>query len=182
MSFSRYLYLGIKNRMRKLLGSGTPPGITIAASAYVAPTAVVQVRGGGTIRIGENSEVMDGAMILTHGGDIEIGDNCSINVYSVLYGHGGLKIGNNVLIAGGNMIIPNNHNFISRDKTIIEQGATARGIVIEDDVWIGHGCTILDGITLSTGTVVAAGSVVTRTTEPYSVVAGVPARIIKYRS
>ena len=79
------------------------------------------------------------------------------------------------------MIIPNNHNFISRDKTIIEQGATAKGIVIEDDVWIGHGCTILDGIVLAKGTVVAAGSVVNKSTEPYSVVAGVPARIIKYR-
>lgn len=182
MKFTRYLYLGIANRMRKLLGHSTTPGITIAASAHIAPSAVVQIRGGGTIRIGENSEVLDGAMILTHGGNIDIGDNCSVNVYSVLYGHGGLKIGNNVLIAGGNMIIPNNHNFISRDKTIIEQGATAKGIVIEDDVWIGHGCTILDGITLAQGTVVAAGSVVTKTTEPYSVVAGIPARIIKYRT
>lgn len=183
MKFTRQVYLGLRNRARKLLGiNNTTPGIIIAPSCFIAPTAVVQVRGGGTITIGEHSEVMDGAMILTHGGNIEIGHHCSVNVYSVLYGHGGLKIGNNVLIAGGNMIIPNNHNFMSRDKTIIEQGATAKGIVIEDDVWIGHGCTILDGIILAKGTVVAAGSVVTKSTEPYSVVAGIPARIIKYRS
>jgi len=155
--------------------------ITIGRGCNIARSAVVEIRGGGSIVIGENTEILDGAMLLTHGGKIQIGDNCSVNVYSVIYGHGGVKIGNNVLIAGGNMIIPNNHNFISRDKTIIEQGATAKGIVIEDDVWIGHGCTILDGIVLAKGTVVAAGSVVNKSTEPYSVVAGVPARIIKYR-
>ena len=86
MKFSRYLYLGISNRIRKLLGRNTTPGVTIATTAHIAPSAVIQIRGGGSIRIGENSEIMDGAMILTHGGNIEIGDNCSVNVYSVLYG------------------------------------------------------------------------------------------------
>ena len=175
------MYRKVRNKIRQLLGKDHNPGIIIGNGSSIAKSAVVEIRGGGTITIGEGTEVLDGAMILTHGGNIEIGNNCSVNVYSVIYGHGGVKIGNNVLIAGGNMIIPNNHNFMSRDKTIIEQGATAQGIVIEDDVWIGHGCTILDGIVLAKGTVVAAGSVVNKSTEPYSVVAGVPARIIKYR-
>lgn len=54
-------------------------------------------------------------------------------------------------------------------------------ITVEDDVWIGEHCLILSGITLSQGTVVAAGSVVTKSTEPYSIVGGVPAKLIKYR-
>ncbi len=54
-------------------------------------------------------------------------------------------------------------------------------IVVEDDVWIGHGATILSGVKLAKGTVVAAGSVVVHSTEPYSVVGGVPAKRIKYR-
>jgi len=180
MKLRAYLYDRVRNWLDKP-GRAKDPAITIGRGCNIARSAVVEIRGGGSIVIGENTEILDGAMLLTHGGEIQIGDNCSVNVYSVIYGHGGVKIGNNVLIAGGNMIIPNNHNFISRDKTIIEQGATAKGIVIEDDVWIGHGCTILDGIVLAKGTVVAAGSVVNKSTEPYSVVAGVPARIIKYR-
>ncbi|MBZ5857987.1 acyltransferase [Flavihumibacter profundi] len=150
-------------------------------TVYVALSAKLEVRGGGAIIIGEGTEIMDGVLILTYGGIIQIGKNCSINAYAVLYGHGGLNIGDNVLIAGGTMIIPNQHNYKNKNKLIIEQGCTSSGIIIEDDVWIGHGCSILDGITISKGTVVAAGSVVNKSTEPYSVIGGVPSRLIKYR-
>ena len=92
----------------------------------------------------------------------------------MLYGVGGLYIGNNVLIAGHTMIIPASHIFESRNKTIIEQGITAKGISIEDDVWIAHGCSILDGVTIGKGAVIAAGSVVNRDVEPYTLWAGVP--------
>lgn len=173
----------LKSKYKRLLyKEAINTNIHIGKTTHIAKTAVMEIRGGGTITIGENSEILDGVMILTHGGSIEIGNNCSINVYSIIYGHGGLKIGNNVLIAGGTMVIPNNHNFLSKEKTVIEQGCTAKGIVIEDDVWIGHGCTILDGVILAKGTVVGAGSVVNKSTKPYSVVAGVPSKIIKYRT
>ncbi|HWZ22828.1 MAG TPA: acyltransferase [Cytophagaceae bacterium] len=172
----------LKNKCRRTLYKQvSSEDIVIGKTTRIAKTAIIEIRGGGSIKIGEHSEILDGVMILTQGGAIEIGNNSSINVNSIIYGHGGLKIGNNVLIAGGTMVIPNNHNFILKDKTIIEQGCTAKGIIIGDDVWIGHGCTILDGITLAEGTVVGAGSVVNKSTEPYSVIAGIPARIIKYR-
>lgn len=69
---------------------------------------------------------------------------------------------------------------VALNQPIVE--ATSRGgIVVEDDVWIGFGSTILDGVTLRRGTVVAAGAVVTKDTPPYSIVGGVPAKVIKYR-
>ncbi|PZO38721.1 MAG: acyltransferase [Pseudanabaena frigida] len=120
-------------------------------------------------------------MIMTYGGNISIGSNCSINPYTIIYGHGGTKIGNNVLIAGHCMIIPNNHVYKDRSKTIWEQGNISKGINIEDDVWIAHNCSILDGVTLEKGSVVAAGAVVNKNVPAYAVVAGVPAKIIKYR-
>ena len=59
--------------------------------------------------------------------------------------------------------------------------ATSKGdIIVQDDVWIGYGATILSGLTIGQGAVIAAGSVVTKDVTPYSVVAGVPARVIKY--
>jgi acetyltransferase-like isoleucine patch superfamily enzyme len=157
------------------------PNVIVGTTTNVCKSAIIEDRNGGSIKIGEGCEIFDGVLILSYGGNIEIGNNCSINPYTIIYGHGGVKIGDNVLIAGGVMIIPNNHNFNKKNKTIIEQGCTAKGIVIEEDVWIGHGCSILDGIVIGKGTVIAAGSVVNKSTEPYSVMAGVPAKVIKHR-
>jgi len=120
-------------------------------------------------------------MLLTYGGYIEIGDYCNINPFAILYGHGGLKIGNNVLIAAHTVIIPANHTFNDKNQLIRSQGDTKKGIIIEDDVWIGSGCQILDGITIGKGAIIGAGSVVTKDVEPYSVVAGVPSKLIKRR-
>ena len=99
----------------------------------------------------------------------------------MIYGHGDTIIGDNVLIAGGCMIIPANHNFRTKQLPIVEQGLTAQGIKIHSDVWIGHGCSVLDNVTLGQGSVVAAGSVVNKSCPPFSVLAGVPACVIKTR-
>jgi acetyltransferase-like isoleucine patch superfamily enzyme len=165
-------------RLRKLLTAG----ITVSPNTRLAASARLDTPYGGNIRIGKECEILDGVLILTYGGEIVIGDRCSINPYTVIYGHGGVTIGNDVLIAGGCMIIPNNHSFSKLDLTIREQGCNARGITIEDDVWIGHGCTILDGVTISKGSVIGAGSVVNKDTKPYSISGGVPARFIKFRN
>ena len=83
-------------------------------------------------------------MLLTYGGDISIGNFCSINPFSVIYGHGGVKIGDGVRIATHCVIIPANHNFEAIDQFIFQQGETRKGIIIEDDVWLGAGARILD--------------------------------------
>lgn len=66
-------------------------------------------------------------------------------------------------------------------ETSTLEATSKGGITLEDDVWIGYGATILDGVTLGRGSVVAAGAVVTKDVPPYAVVAGVPAKVIKYR-
>jgi acetyltransferase-like isoleucine patch superfamily enzyme len=93
----------------------------------------------------------------------------------------GLQIGDGVRIGAGVVIIPSNHVFADPDVPIYRQGNEGKGICIESDVWIGANCTVLDGVTIGQGSVIAAGAVVNKDVDPYSVVGGVPARLIKKR-
>ena len=156
--------------------------IIVDKKCIIHKGAIIRIWKGGRINIASGTEVLHGAVILTYGGSITIGSNCSINPYSILYGHGGLTIGNNVLIAGGSMLVPNNHVYTHPERPILLQGSSSKGIRVEDDVWIGHGCSILDGVTIGKGSVVAAGSVVNKNVPPYSIVGGVPAKILKKRA
>lgn len=168
--------------IKRLLNSWRlPANTTVHASVQMAENVVFDTRHGGSITVGRNTELLNGVLLMTYGGDISIGYNCSINPYTVLYGHGGLTIGNNVLIAGHCMIIPSNHNFDDVEKPINRQGQTQKGIVISDDVWIGSGCRILDGVTIGTGAVIAAGAVVNRDVPDFAIVGGVPAKLIRMR-
>jgi acetyltransferase-like isoleucine patch superfamily enzyme len=137
------------------------------------------------IRIGDNTLVMHGAVLhvynfrnLPHAG-ITIGKDCLVGEYSVIRGQGGVLIGDRVYTSPHTQIIAVNHIFNDPDRPFIEQGITAQGIIIEDDVWIGSGAIITDGVRVGRGAVVAAGAVVTHDVPPHTVVGGIPARVIK---
>lgn len=149
-------------------------GTGLAANAkLVAPK--------GEIRIGRNCTIADGVILLTDGGRITLGDNVSINPYSVLYGQGGLAIGNDCRIAANVTIVPANHVFSSIDLPIRAQGLSKKGIQIGQDVWIGAGARILDGVSIGDKAVIGAGAVVTKNVPAYAIFAGVPARQIGAR-
>ena len=133
------------------------------------------------IEIGAGCEIHHGALLATYGGRIVLGQDCSVNPYSVLYGHGGLHIGDHVRIAPHVVIVPMNHVYADPDRLIRDQGLRHDGIRIEDDVWIGAHATVLDGCTIGRGAVVAAGAVVTGDVAPGTVVGGCPARPLKQR-
>ena len=156
-------------------------GVTVDSSNWIHSSVEV-VRSRGEVSIGSNSTLDKGVILRAYGGSIRIGSNCSVNAYSILYGGGGLEIGNGVRIAAHTVIVPSNHIFTDPNKFITDQGESKQGIVIEDDVWIGAGVSVLDGVVIKKGTVVGAGSVVTKSTNPYVVVAGVPAKQISTRT
>lgn len=156
------------------------PSINIASSTTVALQATVST-GNGEINIDENCDIHSQCKLLPYGGHISIGSNSSVNPFTILYGHGGLDIGEGVRIAAHNTIIPANHVYSDPEELIYKQGLTTEGITVEDDVWIGAGCCILDGVTIGEGAVIAAGSVVTDPIPPYTVAAGTPAEPIKSR-
>jgi acetyltransferase-like isoleucine patch superfamily enzyme len=110
---------------------------------------------------------------------IKIGKDSLVGEYTVIRGQGGVEIGDRVFTSPFTQIIAVNHVFDDPEKPFIDQGITAEGICIEDDVWIGSGAIITDGVRVGKGAVVAAGSVVTQDVAAHSVVAGVPAKPIR---
>jgi len=134
------------------------------------------------IWIGDRVALERGVVILTgENCSIEIGENTYIGHYTCLGGPGRIKIGKDCQIASHCGIFANNHNFADLTRKIKDQGLTCKGIVIEDDCWLGHGVTVLDGVTLGQGSVIGAGSVVTKDIPPYSIAVGAPARVIRSR-
>src|SRR5512133_4391514 len=137
------------------------------------------------IEIGPRTIVMHGALLHVYNfrdmphSHIKIGSDSLIGEYSVIRGQGGVEIGDRVFTSPFTQIIAVNHVFDDPHRPFVEQGITAEGIVIEDDVWLGAGAVITDGVTVGKGAVVAAGAVVTKDVPPHTVVGGVPAKIIK---
>jgi acetyltransferase-like isoleucine patch superfamily enzyme len=137
------------------------------------------------VEIGPNTLVMHGAVLhvynfreLPHAG-IRIGCDSLIGEYTVIRGQGGVTIGERVYTSPMTQIIAVNHVFDDPQRPFLEQGITAEGIVIEDDVWIGSGAVITDGVHIGKGAVVAAGAVVTRDVPAHTIVAGVPAKEVR---
>jgi len=137
------------------------------------------------IEIGEGTLVMHGSVLhvynfrgIPHSG-IRIGSQSLIGEYNVLRGQGGISIGDRVYTSPMVQFLAVNHVFEDVSRPFVEQGITASGIDVEDDVWIGSGAIITDGVTIGKGAVVAAGAVVNRDVEPETVVAGVPARPVR---
>lgn len=156
-------------------------GCDVDWSAEVHPSAVVE-RSGGVISIGPRTHLDRGAIVRAMGGTIRIGADCSVNAYSFLSGAGGLSIADSVMIASHVSIYASNHVFSEATKPMRLQGLTTVGIALEEDVWIGTGVRILDGVKVGRGCVIAAGAVVTKSTAPYTINGGVPARVIAQRN
>jgi len=137
---------------------------------------------GGKVSIGNDCVIRAGTMLLPSQGRILIGQKCSLNQYVVINGEGGVEIGDSVHIAAFVSIFAANHVFEDPTVSIAEQGMQSKGgIKIEKDVWIGTHAVILDGVTIGSGSVIGAGAVVTKSVPSFSIVGGVPAKIIRMR-
>lgn len=131
------------------------------------------------ILIGNNVCINPGVDIKAHGsGKIEIGENTFIGSYVCFIGEF-ISLGKGCTIASHTKIYATNHNFADHTHNI-ESGVSYKGIVIEDDCWLGSGVRVVDGVTISQGSVIAAGAVVTQDIPPYSIAAGVPAQVIAH--
>jgi acetyltransferase-like isoleucine patch superfamily enzyme len=117
-------------------------------------------------------------------GDLEIGEDCVINSGCVMYTGNGVRIGNGVAVASNCTFASANHEYRQKDVTIRKQGFRPGrgGILVEDDVWIGANCVLLDGAILRRGCVLGAGSIVRGELKAYGVYAGSPVRLISERT
>ena len=115
------------------------------------------------------------------GNSLKIGNNVGINHYCFIGVRGNITIGDNVIFGPRVSIFSENHNFERLDIPIKKQGVTKENTIIGNDVWVGANVSIMPGVKIGNGCVIAAGSVVTKNIPDFSVVAGVPAKIIKNR-
>jgi len=153
--------------------------ISIAATARVSALADIEDSVRGTrIVIGEHSSIDAFVKIKPAGGrgDLVVGARTAINSGCVFYTGNGVTIGDDCAIAANCTFAPVNHNFARRDVPINQQGfqPSRGGVVIEDDVWIGANCVLLDGAIVRRGAVIGAGSLVRGEVPAYAVVAGNP--------
>ena len=127
--------------------------------------------------LGDYSVIESFACINNAVGDVMIGNHTRIGLHNTIIGP--VEIGSHVNLAQGITVTALNHNFDDSEKRIDEQGVSTNPVTIEDDVWIGANAVILPGVTVGNHCVVAAGAVVTKDVPPHSLVAGVPAKVIK---
>jgi acetyltransferase-like isoleucine patch superfamily enzyme len=116
------------------------------------------------------------------GEGLKVGDNSNIGHFAFVGCSGHIEIGDRVLMGPRVTLLAENHRFDDASSPIKAQGVERKAIAIGDDCWLGAGCTVLAGVTIGAGSVVAAGSVVTGDVSPLSVVAGVPARVVRDRA
>jgi len=135
------------------------------------------------ITLGSDVIVSRNCIIQGKTAPVVIGDRTDIGANVVITSSGGVTIGNSVLIAGNCYIGGGRYNTDRLDIPMMEQGLYTKGpVVIGDDVWLGAGATVLDGIQIGKGCVVGAGAVVTKNLPDYAIAVGTPAKIIKYRN
>lgn len=136
---------------------------------------------GARANIGAYTRLVVGTDLARPGAHIVIGEGCGIGEFSSVGGSGGVTIGRHTIIGQYFSAHPENHNFADPTLPIREQGTTRKPISIGEDCWFGARVTVLGGVTIGRGCVIAAGAVVTRDVPPYSIVAGIPGRVVGTR-
>jgi len=136
----------------------------------------------GYIRVGDNSYIGVFAQLITaKAGAIDVGSNCSFQDFGLILGNGGVTIGNDTRIGAHTLLLSVDHAFDDENTLLRLQGRKAAPIEIAQNVWIAAGVRITSGVTIGTGSVVGTGAVVTKSFEENSLVAGVPARLLRRR-
>lgn len=181
----------------RLQGAGTmvsaravvrdPRHVGVGAGTRIGPHAELWAFGphpqGGAhaIRIAGAADIRSFALLHAYGGSISVGRGSCVNHFCFVNGAGGVQIGDDVMIGTHSVILSSEHGFQERDIPMTRQPSVRAPVVIEDDVYVGAHVTILAGVRIGTGAIVAAGAVVNRDVAPRSIVGGVPARVLRDR-
>ncbi|QDV05116.1 2,3,4,5-tetrahydropyridine-2,6-dicarboxylate N-acetyltransferase [Planctomycetes bacterium Poly30] len=163
--------------------------LTLGRGVKIEDHAEIQCRShrgvvlGDGVTIGRNVSIRPSSYYGHEAGEgLTIGAGSCVGALSWIGASGHVTIGVDVMLGPRVTILPENHVFERLDVPIKAQGVLRRRVVIEDDCWIGAGATILSGVRIGRGSIVAAGAVVARSVPPRTVVGGIPARVLKYRS
>lgn len=184
--------LFLKNPKGMLLGKGVTffniskihygKFLRLGNQVYVSALSKNGIQFGDNVSIGAFSRVIVSTSLNEIGDKISIGSNVGIGEFAYLGGAGSLEIGDECIIGQYLSCHPENHNYQDTTISIRHQGVTRKGIKIGENCWIGSKVTILDGVTIGNGSIIAAGSVVTKSFPENSIIGGVPAKLLKTRT
>jgi len=160
-----------------------PGKLRLKSNIVIDDNSVLDAKGSDNqgIDIGDNVFVGRNTIIYCQNGDVEIGENANIGSNCQIFSARNVQIGKNVLIAAYTYLVGGGHIYEDTELPIIEQGRTASGIKISDNVWLGASVKVLDGVTIGEGAIIAAGAVVTGDIPAFAIAGGIPAKVIKLR-
>jgi len=185
------LFIYLKKPKMALLGRGvqffnTPKiqfgkFMKLGDRVYLSALGTEGIHFGHNVGIGAYSRVIVSTSLNELGKYIAIGNNVGIGEYAYLGGAGGLEIGDDCIVGQYFSCHPENHNYENLGQPIRHQGVNRKGIKIGANCWVGSKVTILDGVKVGEGCIIAAGTVVTKSFPANSVIGGVPAKLLKQR-
>jgi len=156
--------------------------LRLGNQVYVSALSKNGIQFGNNVSIGAFSRVIVSTSLNDIGNKIVIGNNVGIGEFAYLGGAGGLEIGDECIVGQYLSCHPENHNYDDITISIRHQGVSRKGIKIGKNCWIGSKVTILDGVEIGAGSIIAAGSVVTKSFNENSIIGGVPAKLLKSRT
>jgi acetyltransferase-like isoleucine patch superfamily enzyme len=164
-----------------------PRHVSIGAGARVGPYAELWAFGSSpegardAIAIAPTADIRSFALLHAYGGSIRVGRGSCVNHFCFVNGAGGVEIGDDVMIGTHSVVLSSEHGLDDLDTAMARQPSVTRPVVIEPDVYVGAHVTVLAGVRIGRGAVVAAGAVVNRDVPPGAIVGGVPARVLRRR-
>jgi len=156
--------------------------LRLGNDVFVSALSKHGIEFGNTVSIGAFSRIIVSTSFNNIGESIKIGNNVGIGEFAYLGGSGGLEIGDECIVGQYLSCHPENHNYENLDLSIRNQGVNRKGIIIGKNCWIGSKVTILDGVKIGNGCILAAGSVVTKSFPDNSIIGGIPAKLLKMRT
>ena len=155
--------------------------LKLGDSVYLSALGSEGITLGNNVGIGAFSRIIVSTSLNEIGKGIRIGNNVGIGEYAYLGGAGGLEIGDDCIVGQYLSCHPENHNYEHLNLLIRHQGVNRKGIKIGRNCWIGSKVTVLDGVEVGEGSIIAGGAVVTKSFPANSIIGGVPAKLLKTR-
>ena len=160
-----------------------PHKIRIGDNVVVDDACCLDAKGADNrgIDIGNGVFIGRGTILSCKNGDIVIDDHANIGFNCEIFSGSRVRLGKHALVAAYTYLVGGDHTFDRTDAPVLRQERVARGIEVDDNVWLGAHVVVADGVTIGRDAIVGAGAVVRDEVPPFAIAAGVPARIIRDR-